>query len=369
MPAAATAVMTITIAENPTAPTYPPVRFSYRESYGTNSFLPAGDFYSARRSQTRGRSYGDPEGASPSVRRIDKSGLLGITEPEASGPRATLRSPRFLSGGKVVAPGIASPRRLECIGQLDPVLEVPGQATRANVAPVASVPFSVAPTPIERREGVRVDSCEALSVLGLNRPTKSASFDSLEPKRSRSSSETSSRVQAYDRDLECIEPTDLTPSCHGPSFRLQEGCEPRARTLGRLPHRFSLAKHDGNDRSEDAARYSETCCNFPSTIRGFPAFEGSWSLPPTHPGSLVAASTNAVVPPSPTLQEIRATRREETEGLRNLALGEERAEAEGCEHEPARNLLKDGESSRSGDELLDNDAIQTLRVIILSEQL
>lgn len=50
--------------------------------------------------------------------------------------------------------------------------------------------------------------------------------------------------------------------------------------------------------------------------------------------------------------------------------GEERAEAEGCEHTTVENLEEDEVSSFKGsNKLLDNDNVQTLRVIILSEQL
>lgn len=344
---AATTVMTITIAENPTAPpTYPPVRFSYRETYGANSNPYAGDLYSSCRGQARGRSYGDPEGASPSVRRTDKSGLLGITESEASGLRGGIRSPRLLSGVSNVASGIASPRRLECIGQLDPVLEVPGQVTRANVAPGAPSLFPATCASV-MREGGRTDGCETLSVVALGRPIKSASFDSLEAKyRDRCGAEI---------DLEGI---DSSGSGYGSSFRFQEGCETRARTLGRLS-RFPLARSDRDAEIEEVSRYSETCCNFPFTVRAataFPGFEGSSSLPSTRATTVATTSTTTV-----------AVSKEEGAKC-SLVAGEERAEAEGCEHGATR--LKDGEPSQRGDDqLLDNDAIQTLRVIILSEQL
>lgn len=48
--------------------------------------------------------------------------------------------------------------------------------------------------------------------------------------------------------------------------------------------------------------------------------------------------------------------------------GEERAEAEGCEHTAVENL-EDKVSFKGSNKLLDNDNVQTLRVIILSEQL
>jgi len=49
--------------------------------------------------------------------------------------------------------------------------------------------------------------------------------------------------------------------------------------------------------------------------------------------------------------------------------GEERAEAEGCEHTTVENLEEDKVSFKGSNKLLDNDNVQTLRVIILSEQL
>ena len=352
---AATTVMTITIAENPTAlPTYPPVRFSYRETYGSKSNPYADDLYSSCRVQARGRSYGDPEGASPSVRRTDKSGLLGITESEASGLRGSIRSPRLLSGVSNVASGIVSPRRLECIGQLDPVLEVPGQVTRANVAPGARSLFPVTCASVTR-EGVRTDGCETLSVVALGRPIKSASFDSLDAKYGGSC--------GAEMDLEGI---DSCSSGYGSSFRFQEGCETRARTLGRLS-RFPLARSDRDAEIGEVSRYSETCCNFPFTVRAataFSGFEGTSSLPSTRATTVTTTSTTTVA-----FSAMAGTASSKEEGAKcNLVAGEERAEAEGCEHGATR--LKDGEPSQRGDDqLLDNDAIQTLRVIILSEQL
>jgi len=49
--------------------------------------------------------------------------------------------------------------------------------------------------------------------------------------------------------------------------------------------------------------------------------------------------------------------------------GEERAEAEGCEHTTVESLEEDEVSFKGSNKLLDNDNVQTLRVIILSEQL
>ncbi|XP_076655005.1 uncharacterized protein LOC143360228 [Halictus rubicundus] len=353
---AATTVMTITIAENPTAASHTPVRFSYRETYSANalscaSSLP-GDTY-ARRGQRR--PYDDPEGA-PSVRRIDKSGLLGITEPEPSGHRVGLRSPRFLTG--VGSSGIVSPRRFECIGQLDPVPEVPGQPSRGNVAPGAVSGVYPSGVPAIIREN-RMDSCEALSVATLGRPAKSSSFDSLEA-RGRLEVES---MQTFERSLEGIE----SSSGYG-SFRFQDGCEARARTLGRLS-RLSMKRAERENAIEGLTRYSDTCCNFPFKVRAptvFPGVEGASSLPMTRATTTpVTSSTTTSVS---SMREVEGTGKEVVEVDESPVPGEERAEAEGCEQGPTRNPMKD-ESSPRGDELLDNDAIQTLRVIILSEQL
>lgn len=374
---AATTVMTITIAENQTAPSYPPVRFSYRESYATNPLPYAGDPYSVRRNQPR-RPYDDPEGASPSVRRVDKSGLLGITEPEASGLRGALRSPRFLTGMNNVATGIVSPRRFECIGQLDPVPEIPGQSTRANVSPGAAsafpvssttntVPIVTATSMLERRDGPR--SGDALSAIGLGRPTKSASYDSLEP-RHRNDRPEIPTLQSFQRDTGCLE----TSSYGSSSFRYQEVVnEARGRTLGRLS-RFAVARNERDNPLEGVARYSETCCNFPFAMRAptaFPGFEEPTSLPSTRAtATTVTASTTTTLAVTKRDAEIPDTKTMDAAGDdASLVFGEERAEAEGCEHGASRNTPKDGESSQRTDELLDNDAIQTLRVIILSEQL
>lgn len=53
----------------------------------------------------------------------------------------------------------------------------------------------------------------------------------------------------------------------------------------------------------------------------------------------------------------------------NVPPGEERAEAEGCEHTTTESLEEDKVSFKGSNKLLDNDNVQTLKVIILSEQL
>ncbi|CAL7934507.1 unnamed protein product [Xylocopa violacea] len=380
---AATTVMTITIAENPTAaPTYPPpVRFSYRETYAANSLPFASDPYSARRGHPRGRSYGDPDGASPSVRRIDKSGLLGITEPEASsGLRSGARTSRFLSGANGVASGMLSPRRFECVGQLDPVPEVPGQVTRGNVAPAAANAFPTGSSttggnvPLVTMASMwgqeRRDGCETLSVVNLARPTKSSSFDSLEARHPGAS------LQTFDRgNLDGIETSKLDVAAYASSFRMQENRDARTRTLGRLS-RLALVRKDREDGLEGVARYSETCCNFPFTgrpVATFPGFEETSSLPSTRTtASTVTTSTTTVAVSAITENDAFGGQRkgtEDSEGTKGRAPDEERAEAEGCEHGSTTNPMKDGESSQRGDEFTDNDGIQTLHVIILSEQL
>ncbi|XP_017877806.1 uncharacterized protein LOC108623645 [Ceratina calcarata] len=340
-----TTVMTITIAENPTAiPSYPlPIRFAYRETYA-NSHPYCNPYTTARRVQSRGRPYDDPDGApSLSVRRVDKSGLLGITEPEAPGTRTGLRPPRLLSGVNS-ASGMLSPRRLECVGQLDPVPEVPGQVTRANVAPGASNAFLT--------NDIRLDPCEPLPGT-LARPIKSASFDSLESRHT---------LQNLNRELDGIEFSDLSEvSGYASSFRLQESCDARIRTLGRLSR---LAHVTTN---ENSGKYTETCCNFPFAERGtpqFPGFEETSSLPTTR-ATVTTATTSTTTVAVSTIKEIREKDKDVSEDAgkkKNHAPEEVRAEAEGCEH-GAEDSLKDGESSQRGDEF------QTLRVIIRSEQL
>lgn len=337
-----------------------------------------------RRGQPRGRSYDDPDGASPTVRRIDKSGLLGITEPEASSTlRTGLRSPRFLSGMNSVVSGMLSPRRFECIGQLDPVPEIPGQISRANVAPGASNAFPVASTtnvPLigmasmighERRDGCRLDSCETLSVVDLARPTKSVSFDSLESRHRIDHTDAGTTLQTFDRNLDGIESANLDVSGYASSFQLQENCEARGRTLGRLS-KFALVRNDHDNTADSIGRYSETCCNFPfiaRTATAFSGFEGTSSLPTTRVTTTTVTTSTATVAVSAMRETDANEKQEDVEGSNNRAPEEVRAEAEGCEHGSTRNLMKDEESLERTDEFADNDGIQTLRVIILSEQL
>ena len=361
------AVMTITIAENPTAPTYPPpVHFSYRESYAGNSIPFTGDFYSTRRPQPHTRSYDDPDGASPSVRRVDKSGLLGITEPETPSLRAASRSPRYLSAINGTASGILSPRRFECIGQLDPVPEVPGQISRGNVTPGSPKAFPVS----SASSNLAVDA--ATSMLGQERGDGSsldsrgrhmqlASFDPLESRYRND--------HVYERRLSGIESSNFEATDYGSSFRFQESCEARGRCLGRLSQ-FALTRNERNNALESVARYTETCCNFPFVARtptAFPGFEGTPGLPSSRAATTTATTSTATVATS-TMREIETSQKDE-EKVADCMPDEERAEAEGCEHGSTSNPLKDGESSERADEMADNDGIQTLRVIILSEQL
>lgn len=266
------------------------------------------------------------------------------------------------------------------MGQLDPVLEVPGQPTRANVAPGAPSVFPVTPSANvsvagasstlgqDRGEESRHDTCEALSLATAARPMKSASFDSLETRHrsvDRVDVATTLQQQPSDRDLDGVESSNIDAASYAASFRLKENCEARTRTMGRLS-RLALSRKEHDQAIGSMARYSQTCCNFPFSVRPatvFPGFERTSSLPST-----VTTSTTTVA--ASTMRAIDATGKEEgIEDTMDRGPEGERAEAEGCEHGSSRNLMKNGESSQRSEEFVDNDGIQTLRVIILSEQL
>lgn len=365
--------MTITIAENPTATTalYPlpttPLRFSYRETYAVNAppFAPTVDHpYSARRaSHPRGRSSYDgehPDGASPpTVRRIDKSGLLGIAGAETPAARSGLGSVRF-GTNPGIGTGMLSPRRFECVGQLDPVPEA-GNAVASN-----NVRSNVSRTEQERREQRdprRVDPpCrETLSMVDPTRPI--AEFGD----GGNSIVVGTQSLKSFEREFRSRVESSSSKDVSGcrATFQSQENCEARARTLERLSRLVQ-----GRSDRRPSARYTETRCDFPFEVRGgttYSDFEGSSSVPSNRAiASTVTTSTTTVA-----VSALGGTnaREEDAKGSKERAPEEERAEAEGCEHGPTRNPLKDGESSKRADEFADNDGIQTLRVIILSEQL
>lgn len=224
----------------------------------------------------------------------------------------------------------------------------------------------------ERRDGSRLDSCETLSVVDhLARPTKSVSFDSLEPRHRIGHTDAGTTLQTFDRNLDGIESANLDVSGYASSFQLQENCEARGRTLGRLS-KFALVRNDHDNTADSIGRYSETCCNFPFAVRtatAFSGFEGTSSLPTTRVTTTTVTTSTATVAVSAMRETDTNEKQEDVEGSNNRAPEEVRAEAEGCEHGSTRNLMKDGESSKRTDEFADNDGIQTLRVIILSEQL
>lgn len=339
--------MTITIAENPTATTalYPlpttPLRFSYRETYAP----PLADRpYSARRApHPRARSPYDgdhADGASPpAVRRIDKSGLLGIAGAETPAARGGLGSVRFgTSPG--IGTGLLSPRRFECVGQLE--------------AGNAAVPR----TEQERREQ-RDPACR--ETLSLVDPIAfgdggSSIVVGAQP------------LKSFEREFRSrggVESSSSKDVC-GTTFQSQENCEARARTLERLSRLVQ-----GRSDRRASARCTETRRDFPFEVRGgttYSEFEASSSVPSNRAvASTVTTSTTTVA-----VSALGGTKggEEDAKGSKERAPEGERAEAEGCEHGPTRNLLKDGESSKRADnEFADNDGIQTLRVIILSEQL
>lgn len=178
---------------------------------------------------------------------------------------------------------------------------------------------------------------------------------------------TQPKLKSFEREfrsrIESSSSNDVPQGC-GATFQSQENCEARARTLERL----SRLVQGRNDRRASARYDNETRCDFPFEVRGgtaYSEFEGSPSVPSNRAiASTVTTSTTTVA-----VSALGGTKRGEEDGKGSEEPEEERAEAEGCEHGPTRNPLKDGESSKRADEFADNDGIQTLRVIILSEQL
>ncbi|TGZ31938.1 hypothetical protein DBV15_01178 [Temnothorax longispinosus] len=353
-------------------PTHPPHHFPHRAAYDVGlgrspSLLPAEDYYARNRHALT--PYGELDGAPApvTVRRIDKSGLLEIAETDP----VTCPRPCVLTGAEdVAARGVSL--RIDRSGLLEAVPEAVDQPEEHNGGATTKMLDEAAG--ISRGETLKVDADVKSRVFEggclLERPS------SLEGQA-------------------C--PDEVDTRAHSADFKVLSG-SPRARldvskATERLPHfPFSPGLSLRRLRNDPSRRSPLTSrCVDADLIRGprsqrSPEFTAKCTAansadpsqnPVTRERSQVGC-TKSNVDPASTDSDIPAVDANKT--LRESLLtrdgaeqeddppGEERAEAEGCEHTTVESLEEDEVSFKGSNKLLDNDNVQTLRVIILSEQ-
>lgn len=330
--------------------------------------LPTENYYARNRHTLR--PYGDLDGspAPVTVRRIDKSGLLEIAETDP----ITCPRPCVLTGAEdVAARGVSL--RIDRSGLLESVPEAVDQpedsdgATTKMLDEVMGVP---------RGETLKVDVDVNPRVFEgrclLERPS------SLEGQA-------------------C--PDEVDPRVQSADFKMLSG-SPRAqldvsKATERLPHlpfspglSLRRLRNDPSRRSPLTSRCvvdADSTCG-PQNQKSPEFTASSASRKPADPSqspitrersqkgcaknNVDAASTDSDVP----AVDATKTPRESLLARGGAAReddppGEERAEAEGCEHTTVESLEQDEMSFKGSNKRLDNDSVQTLRVIILSEQL
>ncbi|KAL0113161.1 hypothetical protein PUN28_012383 [Cardiocondyla obscurior] len=357
-------------------PTRPPHHFPYRAAYDVSlgrspsSLLPTEDYYARNRHALT--PYGDVDGspAPVTVRRIDKSGLLEIAETDL----VTCPRPCVLTGAEDVR---AVSLRVDRSGLLESVPEAVDQLEEQNGGAITKMLDEAAG--VSQGETLEVDAdvnpCVFESSCLLERPS------SLEGQA-------------------CPDEVDL--KSHSADFKVL-GESPRAqldvsKATERLPHLpFSPSLHrlrnDPSRKSPLNARYVDADlargsrnqrspeftakCTAVSSISGKPV--NASQSPTTRERSQAACTKNNVdsvsIDSNITVVDASKTPREsllageDAEKREDDPPGEERAEAEGCEHTTVESLEEAKVSFKGSNKLLDNDNVQTLRVIILSEQL
>ncbi|KYN43808.1 hypothetical protein ALC56_02071, partial [Trachymyrmex septentrionalis] len=355
-------------------PTHPPHHFPHRAAYdvglGHNpSLLPAEDYYARNRHVYSGLDGGAP--APVTVRRIDKSGLLEIAETEP----VTYPRPCVLTGAEdVTARGLSL--RVDRSGLLEAVPEAADQPEENNDDMTTKLLDEV--VGVSRGETLKVDAdvnpCVFEDGCLLERPS------SLEGQAC------PDEVDARARSA------DFKVLSGGPRTQLDV-----SKATERLPHlAFSPGpslrrfRNDPSNRSPLTTRDADSACDLrnqrsPDFAATYIA-AGSASKKPADPSqspitrerSQIGCTKSSVDPALidsgvPAIDTIKISH--ESLLARGSAVqkddppGEERAEAEGCEHTTVESLEKDEVSFKGSNKLLDNDNVQTLRVIILSEQL
>jgi len=377
VPPIATAATAATATAQLGLPTHPSHHFPHRAAYDVGlghspSLLPAEDYYARNRHTLT--PYGDLDGAPVpvTVRRIDKSGLLEIAETDP----VTCPRPCVLTGAEDVAARALS-LRVDRSGLLEAVPEAVDQLEEDNGGTTTKILDEAAG--MSRGEMLKVNADVNPRVFEgclLERPS------SLEGQA-------------------CPDEVDIR--ARSADFKVLSG-SPRAqldvsKATERLPHLpFSPGsylrrlRNDSSRRSPLMSRCADADLACGPRNQRSPEFvakctaASSASRKPTDPSqspitrerSQVGCTKDNVDPASidsdvPTVDAIKTPHEsllaKGSAEQEDDPPGEERAEAEGCEHTTVESLEEDEVSFKGSNKLLDNDNVQTLRVIILSEQL
>jgi len=356
--------------------------FPHRTVYDASPpLLPAEDYYARTRHGLA--LYSDLDGASApvTVRRIDKSGLLEIAETDP----VTCPRPCVLTGAEDVAARAMS-LRVDRSGLLEAVPEATDQSeehcsnggdsngerdTSVTAQTTTRVSDEVTAAP-SRGGTLRVDVDVNPHVFEggclLERPS------SLEGQAC--PDEVDVRVRSADVMV-------LTGSP-----RTRYDVSKAAERLSHLPFSPGLSLRrlrvdplrvsplsDRRADSDSVRSRIQRSPEFAAKYNPANATPRKLAKPPHSPkdsecskGKLDPASVDSSDPTIGTSRESLLLAKRSAEHEDDLP-GEERAEAEGCEHTTVENLEEDKVSFKGSNKLLDNDNVQTLRVIILSEQL
>lgn len=335
--------------------------------------LPTEDYYARNRHALT--PYGDLDGAPApvTVRRIDKSGLLEIAETDP----VTCPRPCVLTGAEDVAARAGS-LRVDRSGFLESVPEAVDQLEEHNGgAPTTMLDEAAG---VSRGETLKVDADVNPRVFEggclLERPSSlegQAGPDEVDPRVHPADFKVLSGSPRAQLDIsKATERLPHLPFSPGLSLRRLRNDPSRRSPLTSRCVDADSARGPRNQRSPDITAK----CTAASTA--FKKTADPSQSPTARERSQAGCAKNNVDPASvvsdaPTGDTIK-TPRESLHarggaGREDDPPGEERAEAEGCEHTTVESLEQDEVSFKGSNKLLDNDNVQTLRVIILSEQL
>lgn len=362
-------------------PIHPPHHFPHRTVYDAGlrrspPLLSPEDYYTRTRHGVT--SYGDLDGASAprpvTVRRVDKSGLLEIAETDP----VTCPRPCVLTGAEdVAARGVSL--RVDRSGLLEAVPEAADQPEehcngggassdeRGTGATVTRTSEEATP-PRGGTLQVDVDVNPRVFEGGclLERPSSlegQACPDEVDA-RVRSADVmvlTGSPRTRYDVVSKAAERLSHLPFSPGLSLRRLRNDPPRVSPQSGRRADADADRPRNQKSPEFAAKYSPAN----ATARKLAKPPHSPSNAGCSTGKLVSTSIDSGNPASHESLLLAKRSAEQEDDLP----GEERAEAEGCEHTTVESLEEDKVSFKGSNKLLDNDNVQTLRVIILSEQL
>lgn len=347
-----------------------PQRAVYDAGLGRGpSLLPAEDYYARKRHGLT--SYGDLDGVPVTVRRIDKSGLLEIAETDP----VTCPRPCVLTGAEDVAVRTV-PLRVDRSGLLEAVPEAVDQLEEHynNGSPTTTKMLDEAAA-LPRGETLKVDADVNPRVFEggclLERPSSlegQACPDEVDTKGRTVDIKalTGSPRTRFDAS-KATERLSHLPFSPGPSLRLPFRNDP-SRTSPLTGRCADSAARSRNQKSpEFAAKYISACRKLTNSSQSLITQERSQvGCSKDDPAQSIVLEEPAVDTSETRRESLLAKR---SAGQEDDPPGEERAEAEGCEHTTVESLEEDEVSFKGSNKLLDNDNVQTLRVIILSEQL